>query len=574
MRSLEKESEPNIMSNVKVLFINPSPMPSVEQERLLTKQPIGTVPDFATPIGMIEMAAYIRNQMDGVEFRLLDIAKDLHVHYLTLEQNEAVSLDGFYEKKLRELDFAPEIIGISILYSSSYKGALRLVKLAHEIWPDAIIIAGGNFATSSCNIIFRETTCIDFIFRGEAELSLAEFLQRYSSDKQNRDSLAEIQGVYSREKFNNQSKNNLEDSEIIQYLDLIGLPAYDLLDMDAYKRTSNKLGRGAISIMNERGCPFNCSFCATGTVHGKMIRNKSNDRIMKDILYLRNDEGFKRIIIQDDLFASKRQKFVELVALICENGLDQGHLFSLPNGLSVAVLTEEIVDKICAIGVDFFRVAIESGSQYTQRNIINKNVNLDKARKIINYIRTKDLPVETNFILGFPGETKELMQETVEYIDTIDVDWVHLFAALPLPGTKLFYQFADLGVIDPATFDWDMSRYPLRNFDTAEISAKELAELVYDVNIHTNFFKNKNIRHGRYQRAIDTFNEMVLTKYPFHIPARYSRSVAYAGLGNQEHAVEDLEKCVELIRTNQEALKLWNRYGKEMPLLSVYINQS
>jgi radical SAM superfamily enzyme YgiQ (UPF0313 family) len=564
------------MNAVKVLFINPSPMPSVEQAMLLAKQPIGTVPDFAAPIGMIEIASYVRHRTDGVDFRLLDIAKDLHVHYLSLAQKGPVSLDGFYEDKLDELDYDPDIVGVSILYSSSYKSILRLVKLARDKWPDALIVAGGNFATSSCDVMFEESASIDYVFRGEAEKSFTEFLRRYSSDKADKENLSAIQGVYNKEKYQHHAglyANSFELSEMIEDLDVIGLPAYDLLDLDVYRRTSNRLGKGAISIMTERGCPFQCSFCATGTVHGKSIRSKSNERILKDILYLRNEEGFGRIIIQDDLFAAKGRKFIELESMISRANLNEERLFSLPNGLSVAVMTEEIVDKIYSMGVDFFRVAIESGSTYTQREIIKKNVDLEKARRIIDYMRTKGLPIETNFILGFPGETRELMQETIDYIDTIDVDWVHLFAALPLPGTEVFRQFAGMGVIDPENFDWDMCRYPLRNFDTEEISARDLATLVYDVNIYTNFFKNKNLRHGRYRRAIDSFDEMVLTKYPFHIPARYSRSVAYDALGEKDRAIEDLRKCSELIDTESESLKLWKRYGKEMPLLYNYMDR-
>ncbi len=566
-----------MMNNkVKVLFINPSPMPSVEQEILLAKQPIGTVPDFAVPIGMIEIASYTRSKIDNVEFRLLDISKDLHMHYLSLDQKEAISLEGFYKEKLDEIDYAPDIIGLSILFSTAYKGALVLARLIKHKWPSSLIIAGGNFATSSCDVIFNDTADIDYVFRGEAEISFTEFLRKYSSAKTDKANLTDIQGVYNKKKYQDQSKlhgRSLALSEVIKDLDLIVLPAYDLLDLDAYRRTSNKLGQGAISIMTERGCPFNCSFCATGTVHGKAIRSKSNERILEDILYLGKGEGFKRIIIQDDLFAANRQKFIELEAMISRNNLNKELSFSLPNGLSVAVMTEEIVDKIYSMGVDFFRVAIESGSKYIQQKVIKKNVDLEKARKIINYMRTKDLPIETNFILGFPGETRELMQETIDYIETIDVDWVHFFAALPLPGSELFYQYVEMGVVDPNNFDWDMSRYPLRNFDTEEISAKELSELVYDVNIYTNFFKNKNIRYGRYRRAIDSFNVMVLNKYPFHIPARYSRSVAYDKLGEKDHAIEDLSMCAELISKNNESLKQWKRYGKEMLLLNNYLDK-
>ena len=119
-------------------------------------------------------------------------------------------------------------------------------------------------------------------------------------------------------------------------------------------------------------------------------------------------------------------------------------------------------------------------------------MNLKKARKLLKYMRTKDLPIEVNFVLGFPGETKDLMQETIDFIATIDVDWVLVFSALPLPGTELYQQFIDEGAIDQETFDWDMNRMPLRDFDTKEIGKDELAQLVYDINIYWNFFNNSN----------------------------------------------------------------------------------
>jgi radical SAM superfamily enzyme YgiQ (UPF0313 family) len=198
-----------------------------------------------------------------------------------------------------------------------------------------------------------------------------------------------------------------------------------------------------------------------------MIRHKSNEFIHKELKSIKN-LGFETIAIYDDLFAAKRSKFLEFEKELQQTDIVDNTKFLLPNALSVAVLTEELIDAIIRMNVEYFKISIESGSQYTQSKIIKKNVNLKKTRRLLEYMRTKELPIEVNFILGFPGETKELMQETLDFIDSIDVDWVSMFSALPLPGTEMYQQFIEEGVIDE-TFDWDTNRHPLRSFDTKEI---------------------------------------------------------------------------------------------------------
>jgi tetratricopeptide (TPR) repeat protein len=172
--------------------------------------------------------------------------------------------------------------------------------------------------------------------------------------------------------------------------------------------------------------------------------------------------------------------------------------------------------------------------------------------------------VETNILFGFPGETKEYMQETIDYLETVDVDWVQTFTALPLPGTEMFRQFANRGVIDPDNINWDYCGYADREFETEEISKKELTDLTYDVNIYTNFFGNRNILNGRYERAADYITSMVINNYPFHIVALYTRSTAYRNMGEFEKSQEDLETAADYIKSYPESRRLFKRYGSWM----------
>ena len=272
-----------------------------------------------------------------------------------------------------------------------------------------------------------------------------------------------------------------EMSPMINDLDDIPIAAYDLIDVDYYRN------KGA-NVMMSRGCVYDCSFCATKTIHGMGVRYKSKQRFYDEINHLVNELKFKTIMIQDDMIGAHKDRFFDMIDVLAQFKNQAKYLF--PNGLAVTYTDEEMLDAYCEIGVERFLFSIESGTEYTMRHMVRKGkgVDLNKTKRLINYLRGKNKQVDANFILGFPGETVELMQKTIDYIHTLNLDWAFIFSALPLPGTRIFKDFCDQGIINKDKFDFDGLRHGRRTFDTPEISANNLEKLVYDANIHYNFF--------------------------------------------------------------------------------------
>ena len=542
-------------TDCNILFINPSSMPSDEQEAFLSKQSMLRVPSFSMPLGLMDMAANLRESFGNVRLEILDISKDIYKLYLD-ENRKPLTMSEFTSIELAQVKLVPDIVGVSILFSSAHNSSVKIIEQIKGKWPDALIICGGNHATNYIKYLF-EVPQIDYVAKGEGEVSLNEFVGKFI----NGEKAPNVMGFFDREKFN--STNGAEMVPMIQDLDEIPLPAYDLLDMDFYRKTVGS------SIMFTRGCPFKCSFCATRTVHGSKVRFKSINRVKRELNCLIKDYNFSKIIIEDDLFAAKKKNFVEIADYL--NSIDRNIQFQLPQGLSVAMLDQQIIDVMVGMGINEASVAIESGSEYTQKEIIKKNVSLDKARAILIYFRQIDFSIYINLILGFPGETRELMQETIDFIDTIDVDWIYIFHALPLPGSEVYNILVNDNIIDPATFNWDSLRLGRRGFDTPEISAADLEQLVYDTNISCNFFGNSNLKNKRYDRAIDIFNRIILDQYPFHVVGRYCRALAYMGIGQTAKAEEEFRLCVEWINKNKESKKLHERYGSRMSMLKQYM---
>ena len=540
---------------IKILLINPSSMPAKEQETFLRKTSILRVPSFSMPIGLIELSAYLRSHIENIDIRLLDIGKDLYKAYLDQDSIASMTLKSFTEMELDSVDFDPDIIGISILFSSSHNGSMLIIDQAKKKWPKATIICGGNHATN-CATALLSNQNLSFVLRGEGELPFTEFVGMIQSAKQEPD----VYGIIDRKKLEGNQK---ELSPLIMDLNEIPLPAYDLLDIEAYKNTVGG------SLMTSRGCVFKCTFCASHTVHGRNVRFKSNKRILSELRELIEKYHFDKIVIEDDLFAAKKNKFIELVDEITR--LNYSVKYFLPQGLSVSILDNDIIDAMIRMGIDEGSIAIESGSPYVQKEIIRKNVNLRKTKSILHYLRKKEWFICVNFIFGFPGETRPMMQETIDFIRTLDVDWVYIFHALPLPGSDIYTHLLSNGIINENTIDWDGIRLGRRVFDTPEISANDLENIVYDTNIEVNFFGNKNLNLGRYKRALRIFDDLILDSYPFHVVGRYCKALSFLFLKEKEKAEKEFRECVLWIERNDESRRLYERYGDKMEYLKPYM---
>jgi hypothetical protein len=116
--------------------------------------------------------------------------------------------------------------------------------------------------------------------------------------------------------------------------------------------------------------------------------------------------------------------------------------------------------------------------------------------------------------------------------------------------------------------NWDTVRLGQRKFDTKDITAAALEELVYDTNIDLNFFSNSNFRHGRYALALEIWNDFILRPFPYHIVGRYCVTMALRALGREDEAENELQKCVDWIKSNDESMRLFVRYRDRMPELS------
>ena len=541
---------------LKVVFVN---FPTITLDNVEKCFEIAPSPYWIkVPLGIAHLASVIEIQEFVENIECIDYCAELE------DGPVYGTCENFIDALASRITYTPDVLAYSINFSTQHDFFVRCDKQLREMWPHSIALAGGAHATNIAREIFQESS-IDYLVRGEAENSMVQLLKLISDGELNKAS--SIQGVYFRDSISNE-----ETLKISEYPDLNKLPTpcWHIFDMSRYTRTENRsetfVERGmrkSCSIMTSRGCPYHCTFCSSFSLHGRKMRYFGVDWTKKATTQLYEKYGVTEFIIQDDLFTVHKERTIEMLTELQKLPIPDMRL-SVKNALSINTLDEEVVEALAATGLETAYLAVESGSDYVNRDIMKKRVKLDRVPGIIEMFRERGISTVCFFILGFPGETKEMMEEGIRYAASINSDWCTFNAVKPLVGTPLYDEMLAEGYIDHTAEFWSQTAYGLRNFDTKEIDKDELNDLLYDANISVNFLNNFNVRTGNYGVAVNMFRNIV-DDYPYHIIGWYMLHVCSKKIGDEEKSRECLKTIEILLKTDKRAASMFRKYEKSLP---------
>ena len=547
-----------MIKKLKVLFINfPTFTPSSVESCFKTTPTSYLI---QIPLGIVHLAAVLERQDYIESVECIDYCAEL-------ENGPAYgSYENFITTLASKVPYTPDIVAYSMNFSTQHDFFVRCEKLLKPMWPDSITIAGGTHSTNITRELFQGSS-LDYIVRGEAEDSFAELLSLISKDEL--DEVSSIQGVYFRDSI---SKD--ECLKISEYPDLENLPApsWHIFDMDKYTNRYSETfvhadRRKSCSIMTSRGCPFHCTFCSSFSLHGRKMRYFGPEWTKKVATQLYEKYDVTEFVIQDDMFTAHKKRTVEMLNELQTLPIPDMAL-SVKNALSVNTLDDAVIDALAATGLETAYLAVESGSQHVNNNVMKKRVKLHRVPEIIRKFRERNVPTCCFFIMGFPGETREMMHEGIKFAESINSDWCTFNAVKPLVGTPLYDEMLAEGYIEHTPEFWAQTAYGLREFDTKEVSKEELNDLLYDANIKINFLNNYNVRSGNYSVATSMFKNIV-EDYPYHVIGWYMLHVCSKKTGDVEKSREYLAKIKMLLETDERSSGMYLKYEERLPDIDI-----
>ena len=188
----------------------------------------------------------------------------------------------------------------------------------------------------------------------------------------------------------------------------------------------------ATTAIFSRGCPFNCYFCANKHLMFGPVRYRSPKLVVDEIEYLKREYRIQALAIKDDnSIPLDRKAAIPFLKAIAETGIRwRGQ--SRANGIS-----EEMVILAKESGCTDIAIGIESASPLVL-DLINKRLDLNKAREYIRLLHRYEIGVRLHFILGLPGEDESIVEKTMAFINETSPRSVLLSLLAPRPGSEFY----------------------------------------------------------------------------------------------------------------------------------------
>ncbi len=400
------------------------------------------------PLGLLCIASFVK-KFSSHQVSLLDMQSEAEgVAELADGRFRMEMSDEAFKKRLKEE--APEVVGITALFWVQDDIVIALAKKIKELSPKTVIVIGGLNSSISYKK-FLEIGCIDLVVWGEGEESFLDILNRKEQNKP----LSGIAGTCDKIDENGKLTYRLNPPRTPQVpFDDYPFPDRELVDRSAYDNPENQSRsfpyskRSPVVLMQtSRGCTLKCTFCSIIAVSNKW-RAHSAEYVVDEIEECMKSFGSREFAFLDDNFMLDTDRVMKICSLIIERKLDI--TFDVMSGISVWKFNEKMIDLMVEAGLYRACLPIETGNPQTIK-FIRKPINLKRMKQVIEHCLQKGVYTFANIIIGFPYETKEDIQRSIEWSNNSKLDAVNYHVAHPVEGAQMYEIYINNGwMIDNA----------------------------------------------------------------------------------------------------------------------------
>lgn len=357
------------------------------------------------PLGILYVSAWL--EKNGIENEIYD-----STFFSFEEWSEYVELHQ------------PKIIGIytNLMTKLNVLKMIQFIR-GHENLKRTKIVLGGPEVRSNAENFLQHGA--DVLVVGEGEETFLEVVQcNFSSD-----ALRNIPGIA----FIDDKVIFTAERLKLKNLDELPMPNRKKIDLHLYLNAWEKRhGYNTISINTMRGCPYTCKWCSRA-VYGQSYRRRSAAHVCDEIEYLLSNFTFSNIWFVDDVFT------------VSHSWLQQFHDELKKRNLKISFecitradrMNDKVIELLKASGCFRVWIGAESGSQQVIDNM-DRRVDVQQVRTMIQLTKKSGMEAGTFIMLGYPGETENDIEETINHLSESDPDHFTITLAYPIKGTSLY----------------------------------------------------------------------------------------------------------------------------------------
>ncbi len=259
-----------------------------------------------------------------------------------------------------------------------------------------------------------------------------------------------------------QRVKNCKIYKTLPYIDERLSPNWEGLDLSKYRchEWHGNQNEGYGVVYASMSCPYKCSFCHTKSWYDCEYRVRDTKDVIRDIEFW----DTKNIKIIDELFLTEHQ-----IPLLKSARFDKN------------IWAYARLDRLCELelarrfGITWLAVGIESGNQAIRQSNGKGNLSNKAIEEKIQMIKDAGIKVVGNFIFGFPQDTKDTMQETLDFAMKLKCEYANFYSMMPLPGTALYaYGKFKKWEVDRTSEELSQYSYQCKPIQTNWISSEEV----------------------------------------------------------------------------------------------------
>ncbi len=426
---------------------------------------------------------------------------------------------GHEEIAKRIEEFKPDFVATTAITCTCYD-ALKVLETAKTINPDTVTIIGGVHASFMYEEML-ENAAVDFVVRGEGEITLTELLQAITAG----DSPSKVKGIAY---WENGGVVVTEQRGFLESFDNLpmGWHLLDWRDYTYYILPKSRLG----AICTSRGCSQECTFCSQQKFWHKTWRARSPEDIVREMKHLRKTYDVDVVLFTDDYPSPDRQRWERLLDLLIEADLDMKIL--METRAEDIVRDRDILDKYKEAGIIHIYVGTEATNQESL-DYIKKAISVEQSREALKLLRDVGIITETSMILGFPDETWDSIEQTLRLVLDYNPDFAHFLAIAPWPYSDIYDDLKPYIVVE------DYRKYNLIDpiIKPKEMTLEDIDRAIVDC--YRAFYMNK------YAQMLDETDEFKKNYMITAMKLMMSNSFIKKKLGNMGGAMpEEVKKII------------------------------
>jgi len=408
------------------------------------------------PSALLILAAFVERELPDVELDIVDCQAD-QLDWKGLEKYIALT--------------DPCMILTSGFTTNAYSCA-RTCEIAKKINKDIVTIVGGvhfSFTPEESLQIFPE---IDYIVRGEGELTLVDLIRTILNKKK----INDVLGISFQK---NKKIIHTQQRPLIENLDSLPYPAYHLVEKNLRRYHFTMMaGRNTPYMILEgaRGCEYQCSFCTQWIHWGGRWRTKSAKRIADEIEFLNETYGGIFLWFTDDnmnLGLRGKPLYNELHQRLCK---DEVMLFFQARIDDIASNPDSI-KKLREVGTHWILCGVETDSKEIL-NEYKKGIKTQDAYQAMKIMSQNDIFSQAMFVIGARRDTHESIERLREYSHDLTPDIAIYTALTPFPGTSYYETAKKNGWIEDTNYaNYDMAHAIM---PTESLTKKEVQTELWD----------------------------------------------------------------------------------------------